>query len=705
MKILIVLLISLIFSVQNLVSQVVLSENLDGISQSDQVYFMEDKAENLSIQQLIEGISSDGFSKFRYKEESIPFTASTYWLKFDVVNQLGRDSKAILEVARPITNIVEFFLVRNGQVVLHNKCGDDVPFNERMIEHRRNLLPFKLGKDEKVNLFVKLKSDGELIFLPVKLYTPKNFYETDSNNQLFQGIYFGVLAVVVFIFFFFYHFLRERTFLFYVLYVSSIFLMQFSLEGFSYQFLFPNNPYFANHIILFSASTTILFVMYYSYLFLDLQKYNYNIKKAYKVFMYASLITAILGLMPGPFYRYGYPFINVIGLFGVSTVVYSIFYLIYKGHKVSRFFTIAFVILISGAIIFIFTDLHIIKTPYLGENSLKLSSGIEALILSISMASRYKDLATEKENAQLDKMKLMFEKQQLVDQQKATLEKEIQEQTKELKTERALLEEKNKELTDSINYAKRLQDALIPPKQDLQECFNESFVFFLPKDIVSGDFYWFASVTTTDENPTKMSVISVADCTGHGVPGAFMSIIGIKLFNESMKNPNVNTPAEALNFLNEQVFTTVNKHTKNELIRDGMDLSLIAVSEKNKKIYYSGANNPIYIIPKDAKSLEDLIEFKADKFPIGNSLQGHSFTNKEYTYQKGDLVYLFSDGYVDQFGGPKMKKFKSWQFKELLFSIKDLSMQEQHEVIQDRFLDWKGNHSQIDDVCVLGIRL
>lgn len=705
MKILIVLLITLIFSVQNFKGQVILSESLNGISQSDQAYFIEDRTEELSVNDLIEGKSSDDFTKFKYKEESLPFTASTYWLKFDVVNELGRDSKVILEVARPITNLVEFFLVRDKKVVLHNKCGDDVPFGDRMIEHRKNLFPFKLSKEEKVNLFVKLKSDGELIFLPIKLYTPKTFYESDSKNQLFQGIYFGVLAVVVFIFFFFYYFLRERTFLFYVLYVSSIFLMQFSLEGFSYQFIFPDSPYFANHIILFSASTTILFVMYYAYLFLNLGKYDYNLKKVYKAFMYASFLIAVLGLIPGPLYSYGYPIINVVGLFGVSTIVFSIFYLIFKGHKVSRFFTIAFVILIAGAIVFILTDLHIIKNPYLGENSLKLSSGIEALILSISMASRYRDLSSEKEKAQMDKMRVMLEKKELVDQQKAILEKEVQEQTRELNIERALLEEKNKELTDSINYAKRLQDALIPPKENLKECFEENFIFFLPKDIVSGDFYWFAQVTTTDDNPTKMSVISVADCTGHGVPGAFMSIIGIKLFNESMKNEKVNSPAEALDFLNEQVFTTVNKHAKNELIRDGMDLSLIGVSEKSKKVYYSGANNPIYIIPKNANSIDELIELKADKFPIGNNISGQAFTNKEYAYQKGDLVYLFSDGYVDQFGGPKNKKFKSWQFKELLFSIKDLSMQEQHEIIQDRFLDWKGNRSQIDDVCVLGIRL
>lgn len=705
MKILIVLLITLIFSVQNLKSQVVLSESLNGISQSDQAYFIEDKGEKLSVNDLIEGKNNDEFTKFKYKEESLPFTASTYWVKFDVVNELGRDSKVILEVARPITNLVEFFLVRDKKVVLHNKCGDDVPFDERMIKHRKNLFPFKLSKDEKVNLFVKLKSDGELIFLPVKLYTPKTFYESDSQNQLFQGVYFGVLAVVVFIFFFFYYFLRERTFLFYVLYVSSIFLMQFSLEGFSYQFLFPGNPYFASHIILFSASTTILFVMYYAYLFLNLENYDYKLKKVYKVFMYASFLIAILGLIPGPLYSYSYPIINVVGLFGVSTIVFSIFYLIFKGHKVSRFFTIAFVILIAGAIVFILTDLHIIKNPYLGENALKLSSGIEALILSISMASRYKELSSEKEKAQMDKMRVMLEKKELVDQQKAILEKEVREQTRELHIERTLLEEKNKELTDSINYAKRLQDALIPPKENLKECFEENFIFFLPKDIVSGDFYWFAQVTTTDDNPTKMSVISVADCTGHGVPGAFMSIIGIKLFNESMKNEKVNSPAEALDFLNEQVFTTVNKHAKNELIRDGMDLSLIGVSEKSKKVYYSGANNPIYIIPKNANSIDELIELKADKFPIGNNIPGQTFTNKEYTYEKGDLVYLFSDGYVDQFGGPKNKKFKSWQFKELLFSIKDLSMQEQHEIIQDRFLDWKGNRSQIDDVCVLGIRL
>jgi len=685
-------------------AQLIINERLNGISQSDKVLYIEDVDESITLERLISG-EDFNYKSFPYKEASIPFTNSTYWLNFTIKNELGKPSSIILEVARAITNEVEFFLVKNEQVILHNKCGDDVTFSERMISHRKNLLQFGMQTDEELQVFVRLKSDGELIFLPVKLYTPKQFYFEDGNNQLYQGFYFGILGVVVFIYFFFYQFLKDRTFLFYVLYVFSIFLLQFSLEGFSYQYFFPNSPYFANHIVLFSASITIAFVLYYSYLFLDLKKFQYKISKFFKALIILCIIVATLGLLPGPTYQYGYPLINVLGLISVITILVAVFFLISKGHKVSKFFTVAIVILVSGAVVFILADLHIIQNLFLGENALKISSGIEALVLSISMASKYRDLNIEKEKVQSDKIALIEEKNQLISEQKSVLEEEIKQQTKFLKIEQRLLEEKNKELTDSINYAKRLQNALIPPKEGLNDCFNESFVLFQPKDIVSGDFYWFNDVTTTNDSPEKMTIISVADCTGHGVPGAFMSIIGIKLFNESIKNKNVNSPAEALNFLNEQVFLTVNKHAQNELIRDGMDLSLIAVSENSKKLYYSGANNPIYIIPKDAKTLDDVIVLKADRFPIGSAIDNPSFTNKEYSYSEGDVVYLFTDGYADQFGGPRKKKLKYSKFKELLFSVKDLPMKEQHDILQEFYFGWKGDLNQIDDVCVLGIRL
>ena len=289
------------------------------------------------------------------------------------------------------------------------------------------------------------------------------------------------------------------------------------------------------------------------------------------------------------------------------------------------------------------------------------------------------------------------------------------------------VEEKNKEIVDSINYAKRIQDALIPPTEVMKKILPNSFVIFKPKDIVSGDFYWASRTNTTvqaEKDQEDLVLFSAADCTGHGVPGAFMSVIGLKLFNQSVKQPQVNSPAEALDFLNTEVFTTVNLHSDGEnVIRDGMDVAFCAINYTSLKLYFAGANNPVYIVRKaeggtvpetddSSQTTYDvegenrvLIEIKGDKKPIGSYESETPFTNKEFQLQKNDMVYVFSDGYPDQFGGPKGKKLKYSVFKKLLVENSHSSVETQKDFLDKYFEDWRGNLEQLDDVCIIGVRI
>ncbi|MDT8412430.1 MAG: SpoIIE family protein phosphatase [Vicingaceae bacterium] len=281
----------------------------------------------------------------------------------------------------------------------------------------------------------------------------------------------------------------------------------------------------------------------------------------------------------------------------------------------------------------------------------------------------------------------------------------LEKSKKQLEEQKAITEEKNKEIVDSINYAKRIQDALITPPSKLKKLLPESFVVFMPKDIVSGDFYWATEITTTKPNQPneKLVVFAVADCTGHGVSGAFMSIIGLKILNQSKIQPNINSPAEALNYLNDEVYSTINIHTDDEnVIRDGMDIALcsLQLSESSARLQYAGANNSLYIIRNG-----ELLETKADKQPIGAYETEKSFQNHEIELQKGDMVYLFSDGYADQFGGPKGKKFNYRQFKELLTEVSSLPVDEQKETLIDAHNAWKGSQEQLDDICIMGVRV
>jgi serine phosphatase RsbU (regulator of sigma subunit) len=271
----------------------------------------------------------------------------------------------------------------------------------------------------------------------------------------------------------------------------------------------------------------------------------------------------------------------------------------------------------------------------------------------------------------------------------------------ELKNAYHLISEKNKEITDSINYARRIQFGILPTEEDLKNCFENYFVFYRPKDIVSGDFYW-ATQSPLAQSGKKLSYIAAVDCTGHGVPGAFMSMLGTTLLNQTINDPLIIYPAQILNYLNQELPKNLKSYEQDVSIRDGMDISLCAFDFAAKKLFFAGANNPCWIIRNG-----DLIELKANKQAIsaGTDLEKQDFTNHEFDLQANDCVYLLTDGFADQFGGPKGKKFKYRQLADLLRSISNEELKKQVEILDERFSEWKGDLEQIDDVCIIAVKI
>lgn len=272
------------------------------------------------------------------------------------------------------------------------------------------------------------------------------------------------------------------------------------------------------------------------------------------------------------------------------------------------------------------------------------------------------------------------------------LEEKVHERTFELQSQKEMVEEKNREIVDSINYALRLQRAIIPTESKVKSALPGSFVLFKPKDIVSGDFYWMNEID-------QKVLIAAIDCTGHGVPGAMVSVVGANGLNRCIKEFNLKRPSEILDQLTKIVKETF--ESGEDKVKDGMDGALLSVDLANRKIEYAGANNPLWIIRKDANELE---EIKANKQPIGDFDHSVPFTNHEIQLAEGDQIYIFSDGYVDQFGGPKGKKFKYKTLQKLLFDNREKPMVEQKESLERTFTSWKGELEQLDDVCIIGIK-
>ncbi len=252
-----------------------------------------------------------------------------------------------------------------------------------------------------------------------------------------------------------------------------------------------------------------------------------------------------------------------------------------------------------------------------------------------------------------------------------------------------IIEEKNREIMDSINYAKRIQSAILPPEKVVKEYLSQSFILYKPKDIVAGDFYWL-------EHRDGKILFAAADCTGHGVPGAMVSVVCNNALNRSVREHGLTEPGMILNKTREIVVEEFEK--SDEEVNDGMDIALCTLEDNI--LHYAGAHNPLWIIRKG-----ELMETKANKQPIGKFDNQLPYTTHIFELEKGDSVYVFSDGYVDQFGGEKGKKYKAQAFKKLLLSIQEKSMEEQKSIIDNTFESWKGNLEQVDDVCVIGVKI
>ncbi|MBI5540156.1 MAG: tetratricopeptide repeat protein [Bacteroidia bacterium] len=329
-------------------------------------------------------------------------------------------------------------------------------------------------------------------------------------------------------------------------------------------------------------------------------------------------------------------------------------------------------------------------------------------VFSILLFRLYKE--KKKANKKLSDLnqEILMQKEEIITQRD-----EIEAQRDIATEQRDLISNQKNEITDSIYYARRIQQALLPITIYLNEILDDYFILFKPRNIVSGDFYWARKIG-------NKTIIAAADCTGHGVPGAFMSMLGIAFLKE-ITNKGIVKPDIILNELKELIILSLHQRGMEGDTKDGMDISLCSIDKIEMQLEFAGANNPIYIVKNEEFKVESeeiiekqnlpisnfkLYELKGDKMPIGYFSENYEvFTNKEVTITKNDMVYLFSDGYADQFGGKNNKKYKYKALKELITNSSNLNCKEQKDIISSEFEKWKGNFEQTDDILVIGIRI
>lgn len=608
----------------------------------------------------------------------------------DVRNSSLNDKNYYLELARPLTNIVQLYIFdEEGELKQEILTGDDFKFSDRPYENRKFIFPLEFPAQSSQTIIVRTKSDGEILKLPLKLWEVDAFTQAVSQENFFIGIYYGIFILVIVLFSLIGFASREKLYVFFVAYVMCLALFQFSLDGFAYQYLWRGSPWMGNHAVLIFAALSMLGMYLYVQQFLGIRSFNRRYKVGFNLFIALLGVSLLMSMSSGTLYAITFPLLNGLSFLAV---IYILIGIVIKGRREKKIeipVLLAFLALVLSSILFILTNVDIIHSEFLASNALKIGSGTELIFLSIAMAGRYRQTQIEKIKAQDQAVKRLEELNTLKSQQTEKLEEEVRVRTQEIQLKNDQLSHKNEEILNSINYARRLQNAILPTLEDLNSSLPSAAVFYRPKDIISGDFYWL------HESDTHV-YLAVADCTGHGVPGAMLSVLGHNSLNRCVNEFGLQDPGELLDKLRELIIDAFD--SEKIKVDDGMDITL-AVWDKKNHLRIAGAHNPLYLIRNG--SLESI---DTDRQPVGRYRTYNPFTTSELELAAGDTIILFSDGYKDQFGGPQGRKFKSGRFKKLLLSLEDTEISEWEHVLSREIDDWMQDTEQIDDMCVLAVR-
>lgn len=674
-----------------------------------ELYYLTDSNASLSFANAQES------NQFKLHQQSIApnlgFTSNNYWFKFTITNTQAKQSR-VLEFAYPFFNKLDVYIPNCDGKYTKTTVGDHFPFTARPFKHKNFLFDLSFESGETKIIYAYLHCNGEATSFPVKVWTKHDYLRNNYEEHLALGIYYGIALFVFFFSAFLWFIVRERYQLYYFLYIIGVAIFQFSLDGLAFEYLWPNNVWFANHVIPLSGSFTILALILFVNSLLKTKLHTPIIHKILMVLLFIDVVFFIMSFIPNPSYSIALMGLNMIAV-PINILILLAAIISYRmGISTAKYFLVAFSLLILGILAALFKNFGILPRVFITEYSIQIGSAIELIMLSLALAENVKYLKLEKEKAQAQLLEELKEKSKLQEIANIELEKKVNERTAEIQHQKEVIEEKNNDITASINYALKIQEAILPRDEELKASLNEYFVFYKPRDIISGDFYWFSK----REN---LIFIAAADCTGHGVPGALMSMLGNSFLNEIVNEYHIYNPAEILDLLRLKVIKTLRQRETNT--KDGMDIAICVINTQLQEINYAGAFNPVYITSSKVEAQSNsfdvyenelvpdkkLIILPADRFPVGivEGQNNDMFTNKIYKYQSGDCLYLFSDGLADQFGGNLGKKYKTKQLKDLLLKVARYDMDFQKLSISDDFENWKGKHEQVDDILMIGIRL
>lgn len=677
------------------------------------------------------------------------FSHACVWLKIKTINRISENRAYLVNLPEMgATDSANFFMVRPSGAIVEKRSGVLVPIDQRDFIYKDwHTASLPLVKDAEQTFYIRWKAESSVGAPYFHFIAQDTLVKHDRIERMVLFALLGMMTIISCFYLILFFALHDRQYIYFALYILFFAFLLFGFEGYLGEY-FWKARIFQSVLIsgaqAFTLSLVTIFFLLFGISYLELKR---SLPGWYwTVVVLLGLIGVrvaimLLGSLLG--FEIGGVFADVVLIvWAFAVLIIPLFLMllpailrIRSGFKPAWYFLIANAVLIPLTITTLSSSSFALSAHTINESVLLrilqvsgvyIAAILQILIFSIGLSRKMRLDAQEKKIAQKRIIDQLTENEKLKDQVTRELEQKVQERTKEIfeqkeeieaqrdeiEAQRDLLFSQKKEMTDSIGYAQRIQAAILPHKTYLDQVIPESFVLFKPRDIVSGDFYWIKEVDSS-------IVIVAADCTGHGVPGAFMSMLGITLLNELFVEGRTSRPSEIMEQLRTKVKAMLVQEGNIRDQKDGMDMAIAVINKEKKHLQFAGAYNPLYLI-RDKEQLTGkepgsdnamkrngslLFELKGDKQPIGIHWEETEFRNQIVELKENDSIYVFSDGYVDQYGGEHRKKFKTQKFKELLLSVQAESMEKQKQIIDSTFEEWRGQNEQIDDVCVIGVRV
>ena len=684
---------------------VILSDFVQEVSISDmQLEYLEDPNCTTSPNELFSGMMDHQFKVIDFSNPDPAMihnqSGTCFWFRFYFVNRSTHQFSFLLQ-RNDGSEFDEYKLYQrfDNEYVTIRKSGNMIHPRKKDVNISGSddlLIYLPPGESDTLYLRVTLGPESVLSSLIFTISTQHSVLAHDRSKRLVFGIFAGILMIMIL-----YHIPlfvrgRENSYLYYILYILAFLFYFINKEGYIYE-LIPR--LITTPITIFLLEIFLLFYLLFGRSYLDtrntLQSWDTILLIAVwftvggLILNFAIILLQGLGVDVLFFIELGGFAIMIVSAIGcLFLAIVPAMILTRENFQPARYFLFANLFLILG----IATN-YALSDYTLGKHALEFGVTLQILTFSIGLSERINLLKKSREVAQRRIIDQLKENAALKDKVNRELEDKVQERTFEIQAQKEHIEKQNKEIKYSFDYAKKIQNTVLPGDEVFETLFGEHFIFFKPRDIVSGDFYW---ISQSD----KRIVLTAADCTGHGVPGSLMSMLGITMLHEIVNEKGVMNSGEILNKLRLSIARTLKQEGRIGEQKDGIDMALIIYDTQTRILEFSGANNPIYIVRNG-----EMLEYKGNNMPVAYYEKMSDFTSYTIEMKQGDRVYMFTDGYPDQFGGPQGKKFKYRPFKDLLLEIHERPMEEQHRILSLIFEEWKGDLSQIDDVLVIGLRL